>query len=491
MFRSLVSRRHFLTLTAASTGSVLLSQCARSRSVREPQSPPATATSTRLAKTDSGNVVETTLTAQPGTLTFNGQTVPVFTYNGQYPAPRLEARPGDRVRIRFTNRLDEPSNLHFHGLHVPPTGNADNVFIKVPAGETQTYEFDIPADHPAGTFYYHPHYHGYVARQVFAGLGGTFVVRGDLDEIPEVRDATEQFVVLKDFAADFATAPMGHMAVMRGREGQFVTVNGRQNPRLTLPEGGLLRLRLLNASNARFYRLALDDRPFYLIATDGGAVSQPVELNELLLSPGERAEVLVKGDRPQSSFRLLDLPYRRGGMGMMGGRMGGRQGMMHGGGTDEARTLATLAYAGREDTPRSLPQQLLPVEPLPEPDRVRQFTLSHGMARGRGMVFLINGKAFDGDRVDVQPQLGQIEDWEITNTGMFDHPFHLHVNPFQVVSRNGQPEPVRAWKDTVNVKVGETVRIRTQFRDFPGKTVYHCHILDHEDRGMMGLVEMV
>jgi FtsP/CotA-like multicopper oxidase with cupredoxin domain len=107
------------------------------------------------------------------------------------------------------------------------------------------------------------------------------------------------------------------------------------------------------------------------------------------------------------------------------------------------------------------------------------------------MVFLINGKAFDPQRIDTRVQLNTVEDWEIANTGVMDHPFHLHTNHFQVVSRNGVPEPYRAWQDTVLVPVGETVRIRIRFADFPGKTVYHCHILDHEDLGMMGMVEMI
>jgi FtsP/CotA-like multicopper oxidase with cupredoxin domain len=137
-----------------------------------------------------------------------------------------------------------------------------------------------------------------------------------------------------------------------------------------------------------------------------------------------------------------------------------------------------------------LPQKLIPVETLPEPQRVRRFILNHGMSPGMGMVFLINGRAFDHQRLDTQVSLNTVEDWEITNTGVMDHPFHLHTNPFQVISRNGQPEPFRAWKDTVLVRAGETVRLRVRFTDFPGKTVYHCHILDHEDLGMMGTIEM-
>jgi FtsP/CotA-like multicopper oxidase with cupredoxin domain len=148
-------------------------------------------------------------------------------------------------------------------------------------------------------------------------------------------------------------------------------------------------------------------------------------------------------------------------------------------------TIATLAYGG-STTEASLPDQLLPVEPLPAPETVRQFTLNHGP----GMVFLINGKAFDHNRIDTQVSLNSVEDWEVINTGTMTHPFHVHTNKFQVVSLNGQAPPYPAWKDVVSVSPGERLRIRIPFRDYPGKTVYHCHILDHEDRGMMGTLEM-
>jgi FtsP/CotA-like multicopper oxidase with cupredoxin domain len=170
---------------------------------------------------------------------------------------------------------------------------------------------------------------------------------------------------------------------------------------------------------------------------------------------------------------------------MMGrGMMGGRRNQ-----SNEPQTLATIGYSG-EIEPLPLPQKLIAVETLPEPKTVRQFQLNHGMAQGTGMQFLINGKAFDPQRVDTKISLDTVEDWEIINTGMMDHPFHLHTNRFQVVSKNGKPVSNPTWKDTVLVPRGESVRLRIPFRDFAGKTVYHCHILDHEELGMMGLILM-
>jgi FtsP/CotA-like multicopper oxidase with cupredoxin domain len=131
------------------------------------------------------------------------------------------------------------------------------------------------------------------------------------------------------------------------------------------------------------------------------------------------------------------------------------------------------------------------VEALPEPTKVREFVLDHGIDPETGDPFLINGRAFNHHRVDAQVKLGTVEDWVLINKAGMDHPFHLHTNPFQVISRNGQPEPFKAWRDVINIRAYETVCIRIPFTDFAGKTVYHCHILDHEDQGMMGIVEMV
>jgi len=421
----------------------------------------------------------------------------LLSYNGQVPGPRLEAKPGDTVRIHFTNNLSEPTNLHYHGLHITPQGNADNAFLSIPPKERLTYEFSIPSNHPSATFWYHPHHHGVVAEQVFGGLAGLFIVRGTLDEIPEVKAAQEEFLVLQDFALDAngrMVAP-NQKAMMMGREGQLITVNGQVNPQLSIATGGLLRLRLLNASASRFYRLKLAEHPLHLIATDGGALADPVEVSELLLAPGERAEVLVRGEREPGQYRLLNLPYNRGGTGMMGQRMSGMTGgmMNHdmGNQSQSLQPLATLTYRGSV-SPLALPKQLIPVTALPDPTVVRRIEFSMAMGAGTKMAFMFNKKTFDAQRVDAGVKLGTTEDWDLVNVDpdRMDHPFHVHVNSFQVVARDGKPEPYRAWKDTVLVRGGETVRMRIPFRDFSGKTVYHCHILDHEDLGMMGILEI-
>ena len=475
-----INRRQFLALSAASAGTAIFASCTQRRAGNTRAATDSSLNASPLHQSQNG-LLELDLEAIESSVDLGVKQASLLTYNGQIPAPRLEAKAGDRVKIHFTNNLSQPTNIHYHGLHIPITGNADNVFLKIEPGKKLTYEFQIPSNHPEGTFWYHPHLHGLVAEQLFGGLAGLFVVRGELDEIPEIKAAKEEFLVLQDFALDDDGRLMGssHMSLMAGREGDFITVNGQQNPNFNLPENGLLRLRILNASPSRFYRLALEDRPFYLIATDGGTLNEPTEVNEVLLTPGQRVEVLIKGNQESGQYRLLNLPYDRGSMGMMGG------GMMGGKNRDEPIILATVNFESADES-LALPTKLASISALPEPQAEKSFQLNHGMSPAVGMAFLINGEPYSHDIIHTQVKLDTIEDWELINTGVMDHPFHIHGNAFQVISRNGQPESLLAWRDTVLVKRGETVRIRIPFKDFAGKTVYHCHVLDHEDLGMMG-----
>ena len=491
------NRRQFIALGTVGIAAAWLGD----RLLRDNSIEPVASTSVNSAPLyqSKNGLLELDLEARENLVSLGDRQASLLTYNRQIPAPRLEAKPGDKVRIHFTNNLEQPTNIHYHGLHIPLTGNADNVFLHIKPKEKLTYEFQIPNSHPSGTFWYHPHLHGLVAEQLFGGLAGLFIVRGEDEEIPELKAAQEEFLVLQDFSIDDRgrRSDSAHMSLMMGREGEIITANGQVNLSINLTQGGLLRLRILNASPSRFYRLALEDHAFYHIATDGNSLNEPVEVNELLLTPGQRADILVRGavrpraddrrkgtrtktDKESGQYRLLNLPYDRGSMGMMGGR-----GMMGRNNREEPIALATVNYASAVDS-LALPTKLNSIDLLPEPQTVRRFELNHGMSPGVGMAFLINGKYYQGDRIHTQVKLNTVEDWELINTGVMDHPFHIHGNAFQVISRNGQPEPLLAWRDTVLVKRGETVRIRIPFSDFAGRTVYHCHVLDHEDLGMMG-----
>ncbi|NEQ53774.1 MAG: multicopper oxidase family protein [Leptolyngbya sp. SIO3F4] len=468
-----MDRRQFLSFITVAAGAPLLAQCAQRNPIH------------RVVSQD--GLLELSLTAQAKIQSIAGQSAQVLTYNGQVPGPILEARAGDTIRLTLINQLDTPTNLHYHGLHISPT--IDNVFREVPPGERYTYEFQIPSNHPAVTGWYHPHYHLDVARQVFGGLAGPLVIRGELDEIPELAQADEALLVLQDFEATRQPVEPHALGKKWGREGQLLLANGQRNPIVTLPQNGLLRLRLINASASRIYQLQLQNHPWFLIATDRGAISVPSPLDTLQLSPGERAELLIPGQQEPGDYQLVSLPYNRG-IGSMVESLGEAVEQMPGVVPLIQTNIATLRYQKSDYAePSPLPQVLIPVAALPTPATTREFVLNHGIDEGP-TGFIINDKSFDMNRIDTHVRLNQVEDWKIINKASIDHPFHLHTNRFQVIKRNGQPESLLAWKDTVSIKGYETVTLRVRFEDFVGRTVYHCHILDHEDQGMMGIVEI-
>ncbi len=217
-----INRRQFITLTAAGSVSALAASWIWKR-VSSSQFSTKPAIDLPKLHTSNNGLLELNLEASNRSVKLGDKQAYLLAYNGQVPAPRLEAKPGDTVRIRFTNNLSQPTNLHYHGLHISPTGNADNIFLSIEPGESLNYEFTIPSNHPAGTFWYHPHRHGFVAEQLFGGLAGLFVVRGELDEIPEIKAAKEEFLVLQDFALDSE----GRLMSSAHMSNQFAIVNSQ------------------------------------------------------------------------------------------------------------------------------------------------------------------------------------------------------------------------------------------------------------------------
>jgi FtsP/CotA-like multicopper oxidase with cupredoxin domain len=405
-----------------------------------------------------------------------GYHVQGYAYNGAVPGPLLRLHAGDRVRLTFTNQLDAPTNLHTHGLPVSP--DVDDPFTLLEPGESRLHEFTLPAD-AAGTHWYHPHPHGDVARQQFAGLIGPIVVDSPLDAMPELQAAQEEVIVLHDTRIGFGAVRREHSFLDNlGKLGNLVLVNGAHQPVLQASKA-LLRLRFINASNARPHLLACTDRPLYLIATDGGFIERPQALDQLLLVPGERAEVLIQCDQA-GHFAVQRLPYDDGNF------VPGRT-------LTEPETLFTV------EVPQalqkiSLPDYFAPVEVIDPVQAVR--TRSFDFSGPIPFSYTINGQTFDHHRVDVKTELGSSEIWELSNGNDLIHPFHLHSYPFQILahqphgSDSWQAEPLRAWRDTINLPGKAKVRIIVPFRTFTGRTVFHCHISEHEDRGMMGVIEV-
>jgi FtsP/CotA-like multicopper oxidase with cupredoxin domain len=429
-----------------------------------------------------------TLVAKATTVAWAGGVRYALAYNDSVPGPTLRVRAGDTLTITLRNELDDPTNLHTHGLHVSPDGASDNIFVMVDPGASHTYTYVIPADHPSGTYWYHPHHHGFVAAQLAGGLAGVIVVEDELDDLPAVAATTERILVVSDptIGTSKAVLSVSGMAQMLGREGDEVLVNGQLRPVVSATAGTTERWRLVNASASRYYRLVLDGGSMSLMASDHGRLESPVAIESLLLTPGQRAEVLVPLHEAGTLTLRTEAVVRSG----MGGGMGG--GMMGGGGNlSGAADLLSVQIAAGGAAP-ALPAALRPVADPSSLAVSNTRELSLG-AMGMGMsgrMFVIDGRTFDANRIDQQVAFGAVEDWTIRNVSMMDHPFHLHVWPMWVMSRSDGSAADPGWRDTVNVPAGQSVTVRIRFVDFDGTAVYHCHILDHEDLGMMGMIDV-
>jgi bilirubin oxidase len=421
--------------------------------------------------------VEVTITAAAARLSLKpGVTSEVLAYNGSSPGPTLEANEGDKVIVHFVNDLDEPTTVHWHGIHLPADQDG-SPFNPVPAKSKRDYVFTIPRG-SAGTYWYHPHLHHRTGYQVAKGLYGAIIVRAPDD--PLAKSIPERLLVLSDnrFAPDGSidlpdkkTMP-GRIDEENGREGDMLFVNGQVKPNLVIRPGEVQRWRIINASAARVYRLAIPGQTFLHVGSDGGLFEKPIEVSELVLANSERVEILVRGTgTPGSRKTLQTLPYDR------------YVPQTRPKDWNQPRDLLTLQVSGHAATQVPIPATL---RAIPALDTLRATT-RRTVTFGQGM---INNQHFSFDRVDFTTRLGATEIWKVENLVGMDHPFHLHGFRFQVLERNGKPEPYRSWKDAVNVRRQETVRFIVRFDDFPGKWMFHCHILNHEDAGMMGILEV-
>ena len=407
--------------------------------------------------------VEATVTARPTILEIGGQRVELLTYEGGFPGPVLRARAGDLLRLAFTNELDEPTNLHFHGLHVSPEGNADNPFVTVRPGERFLYELPIPPGY-GGTFWYHPHMHHRLARQLWRGLAGALIV--ERPEDAALAGCDEQIVVIKDLTVvDGRPAPHTNADWARGKSGELVLANGEVRPVVTA-SGSPVWLRLINACNGRALLLGREDgRPLTVIALDGHLLQAPRDFPKILVTPAQRVEMLVPLS-PGEQVPLVYRPYNRGAR---------RE-------PSRVERLLTLAGTGASAVP--VPQRLAMVERLDPAAVVNRRGFKMAMA------FLHADGSTAQEQVPIRARLGDLECWEIVNVDTQDHVFHLHTWPFQVWRRDGVAEQEPAWRDTINLRPAERVELLIPFRDIAGKSLFHCHIAEHGDAGMMGIVEV-
>lgn len=413
-----------------------------------------------------------------------------------YLGPTLEMRRGERVRIYIDNELAENATVHWHGFELPAAADGGPHQLIRP-GERWSPSFEVRQR--ASLYWYHSHLHRRAGPQVYAGLAAPIYVRDDEEDrldLPSDYGVDDIPLIVQDRMIDGAGRliyPDGMQARMMGVRGDRIYVNGTHNPVFDAAIGRL-RLRILNGSNARFYDFSLAGRQaMQLIASDGGLLDRPHSIRSLRLAPGERAQVIVDLSEGRPLALIATSPANM--MGMMGGQgrgmMGG--GMMNrgrdGDGADEVFRILEIRPRGAAQ-PVVLPPRLVSLA-SPDPSlavRRRRFALDMGMMGG-GMS--INGATMDMDVINERVPVGQWEIWEISNVSMMAHPFHIHNVQFRVIDRDGNPPPPleTGFKDTVVVNPREQVRVLLRFEDHTDADLpymYHCHILEHEDAGMMG-----
>jgi FtsP/CotA-like multicopper oxidase with cupredoxin domain len=425
------------------------------------------------------------LTMQNGiTEFFEGYQTPTSGINGSYLGPTLKIRDGSDIRINVTNNLGEPSTLHWHGVHLPARMDGGPHQV-VRDGQTWSPEFTVKQK--AATLWYHPHLMGKTAEHVWRGMAGVIIVEdAETDALPlpntygvdDIPLVMQDRVLTRDGRMDYNLSMHSRMM---GMVGNIPFANGTYAPYFEATTTKL-RLRLHNGSNASTYNLAFDNgQSFQQIATDGGLLEEPVELNFLQLATAERAEIIVDLT-PGQTLTLNNMA------------VGG------GGENNNAAAFPILEIRAAKDlsTSDDVPESLTKMEWLHEADAVktRVFNLEMQMGMGRmmsggGNSHSINGKVMDMARIDEVVTLGDTEIWELRNVSMMPHPFHMHDVQFQILDRNGHPPAANEHgrKDVVMVNPNEVVRIIMRFEDYADPNapfMYHCHILEHEDAGMMG-----
>ena len=455
------------------------------------------------------------LRAQAGSsMLVDGLTTPTWGYNGALLGPVLSIPRGKPVHITVSNTLNQSITTHWHGAIVP--GAVDGgPHSPIQASATMDYRFTL--DQPGATLWYHPHTEYRTGVQVYGGLAGLLLVDDGIDSklgLPHTWGVDDIPVVVQDRRLS-STGELLYMTEMRdlmGMKGNHFIVNGREQPYVEVP-AQRVRLRILNGANARSFNLAFDDgRSFDVIASDSGLLARPVPVHSLLLGPAERAEIVVDLSRDQGKAVLLQSRSAEVAHFLGSSPSDSDEWDLR---TFDLMQLRAVRPSGASTT---VPRVLADLDALSTKSApVRQIRL-RGMGKGAMMhmnnnvdrgappnsgpggmslgiagqdLFSMDDRFFDMKVINQHVRFGSVEIWEFVNNQDMAHPLHIHGVAFQVLSRNGNPPPdwERGWKDTVLVRIGETVRVGmhfTQQADATHPYMYHCHILEHEGNGMMG-----
>ena len=439
-------------------------------------------------------VLETTITAAAGPVRLGDQQFAGMLYNGAYVPPTLRLRLGDTLRLTFRNDLGarsgldqsgtagpiciggagKPSNMHFHGMSVSPRRNSDNVFVHVHSGDSFQYEVRIPAAgrQGPGLYWYHPHAHGYVDEQILGGMSGALVVDGFERLYSLVRDLPERFLLIKH-------APVG--------DGEVVSINGQIKPVIAIRPGEMQFWRIAHIGASLFVKFHIEGMALYVLATDGHPLSQPRKMSEFLIGPGERIEAIAVGP-PAGEYVMRTIAFQNEAWRP----------------PEAVRDLALIVSSGAAsagDAESEILRQR--VEGARWIDEVRTAPIAHRRTlvysrTSDRQVFMIDGRTTDENRIDQTVRLGDTEEWTVINTDQQYHSFHIHQTPFLVTEINGAPANDDSLRDTASVPPSTgvhhgTLKVVIPFTDpvIVGRFVYHCHSVNHEDKGMMGVITVV
>lgn len=494
--------------------------------------------------------LETSFTVQytdPKTTQIAGCGVKLRTYDGKLVGPTLRVKQGDVVNLLLKNNLPKESpdeiqaqfdqenqnayldtvpasfnttNMHFHGLHVSPTGNGDNVLLAIAPQSNFPYEVTLPKDHPIGSYWYHAHAHGSTAIQVGSGMAGAIVIEDDPAVTPKAllaANANEKIFVLQTilynqqgelnnitslFPGPSNPNPKDCSASSGNKDTwtcsqRRITVNGQIVPVIIMKRGEVQRWRLIDTAFREGIAFAVEGHDLHEIALDGnylGRVDTWKAGTPIDLQPGYRSDVLIKAGMTPGEYRIVDQP--------VSSAKSLRQ-------ADEPENLLAILRITEEIDDMALPtsEEMAPLAPFGDLDLSKQavgvqevaFKLGQDMP-GKKNYFQVNYRAFNPDHVR-QLELGAVDMWSLTTVGdpaavpngipPLPHVFHIHVNPFQWQRTGPDGNPQMVWKDTLLVQGPAVTTVYTQYRDYIGKFVMHCHILDHEDLGMMEVEEVV
>ena len=442
-------------------------------------------------------LLRATLTAQLGPALMAGQQLPgLLTFNGIYPGPQLHVRPGDRLQLRIRNRTGQAMNLHFHGFHVSPKGFQDNVFLTIDDGSDLEYDVHLPDDHPSGLYWYHPHLHGNVGPLVYGGLAGLIVVEGGITEQPQVVGLRKRLLTLNSIGIDgLGTGNASLIPYPPTTQQNVHLVNGMLMPTIQMRPGETQLWQLANIGFAAYYVLTVPGGRVQVVEEDGAPVWRTTLPKSVLLPPGKRFGILVTAPEQPGTSALRTNGFTNGPRGDW-----------------PAMDLARIEVSGAPARSVLMDEHIgEPPAYLTEPIAHRRLLVMSADFALAPPVWTFNGVQYEAITMkDVfTVRRNTVEEWIIANsTGPGttaigeSHPFHIHVNDFTIIER-GTWDPVQAQitsripvrapasMDTVSVDPGHYIKFRTKFADYVGRTVYHCHLLFHEDHGMMGIFDIL